>query len=167
MNADAAKTAAQIYAQDFEHEVPTTVKVLQSIPESNLNYRPDDKSRTGLGLCRHLALEDVWLLDGVASGSYKPVPDDSDACGLMTPAQCSEHYSREMRKALERIKALSGEDLARQVELFGVYKMPAVAYLSMALRHSIHHRGQLTSYVRAMGGKVPQIYGPSADTTPA
>jgi uncharacterized damage-inducible protein DinB len=42
-----------------------------------------------------------------------------------------------------------------------------IGYLSMALRHSIHHRGQLSSYARAMGGKVPQIYGPSADTTRA
>lgn len=165
MNPDAAKTAAQIYVRDFESEIPTTVKVLQSIPESNLGYRPDDKSRTGLQLCRHLALEDPWLLDGVAAGSYKPIPDDSDACGLMTPAQCAERYSREMGKALERVKALSGEELARNVELF-TYNMPAIAYLSMALRHSVHHRGQLSAYVRAMGGKVPGIYGPSADTPP-
>jgi uncharacterized damage-inducible protein DinB len=167
MNADAAKTAAQIYVQDFEYEVPTTVNVLKSIPESNLGYRPDDKSRTGLGLCRHITLEDAWLLDGVISGSYKPVPDDSDACGLMSPAQCAERYDRQMREAFERIRGLSGEELARSVELFGVYKMPAVAYLSMALRHSVHHRGQLSSYVRAMGGKVPPIYGPTADTAHA
>jgi uncharacterized damage-inducible protein DinB len=69
-----------------------------------------------------------------------------------------------MRSVLQRIKKLSGEELTRQIELFGVYRMPAVGYLSMALRHSIHHRGQLSSYARAMGGKVPQIYGPSADT---
>jgi uncharacterized damage-inducible protein DinB len=165
MNADAARTAARIYVQDFEYEVPTTVRVLQSIPDTNLAYRPDDKSRTGLALCRHIALEDPWLLDGIAAGSYKPVPDDSDACGLMTPAQCADRYSTEMGKAFERIKGLSGEELARPVALF-TYNMPAIAYLSMALRHSVHHRGQLTSYVRAMGGKVPGIYGPSADTPP-
>jgi uncharacterized damage-inducible protein DinB len=165
MNADAAKTAAAIYVRDFESEVPTTIRVLRSIPETNLTYRPDDKSRTGLQLCRHIALEDPWLLEGVASGAYKPVPDDSDACGLLTPSQCAERYEAEMRKALDRVKALSGEDLAREVPLF-TYNMPAVAYLSMAVRHSVHHRGQLSAYVRAMGGKVPGIYGPSADTPP-
>jgi hypothetical protein len=84
MNADTAKTAAQIYVQDFESEVPTTIALLQSIPGSNLSYTPDAKSRTGLGLCRHLVLNDLWLLDGVASGSFKPLPDDSDDCELMT-----------------------------------------------------------------------------------
>jgi uncharacterized damage-inducible protein DinB len=167
MNADAAKTAAQIYLQEFESEVPTTVRLLQSIPASNLSYAPDPKSKTGLALCRHLVLNDLWLLDGVASGSYKPVPDASDACGLMTPADCAEHYAREMGSALQRIQKRTNEELARDIELFGVYKMPAVGYLSMALRHSIHHRGQLSSYARAMGGKVPPIYGPSADSASA
>jgi uncharacterized damage-inducible protein DinB len=68
--------------------------------------------------------------------------------------------------ALERIKELSGEALARPIALFG-FNMPAVGYMSLALRHSIHHRGQLSSYARAMGGKVPSIYGPSADTAKA
>jgi uncharacterized damage-inducible protein DinB len=167
MNADAAKTAAQIYLKDFESEVPTTVSLLQAIPASHLSYKPDAKSSTGLGLCRHLVLNDLWLLDGVASGSYKPLPDASDVCGLMTPADCAAHYDREMRSALQRIRERSGEELASEIELFGVYKMPAVAYLSMALRHSIHHRGQLSAYTRAMGGKVPPIYGPSADSASA
>ncbi|HEX6315597.1 MAG TPA: DinB family protein [Gemmatimonadaceae bacterium] len=167
MNASAAKTAAQIYLQDFESEIPTTVRLLQSIPASNLSYAPDAKSKTGLALCRHLVLNDLWLLDGVASGSYKPVPDASDACGLMTPADCAAHYAREMPSALQRIQERADEELARDIGLFGVYKMPAVSYLSMALRHSIHHRGQLSSYARAMGGKVPAIYGPSADSAEA
>jgi uncharacterized damage-inducible protein DinB len=64
---------------------------------------------------------------------------------------------------LEQVKAMTPEQLATEVDFFGVMKMPAVGLLSMALRHSIHHRGQLSSYLRAMGGKVPGIYGPSAD----
>lgn len=163
MNADTARAAAQIYLQDFESEVPTTVRLLRSIPGSNLGYRPDAKARTGLALCRHIVLNDLWFLDGVASGSFRPEPDDSDACGLTAPAECADHYNREAPSALQRIKALSGEDLARQIDLFS-YKMPAVAYLSLALRHSIHHRGQLSAYARAMGGKLPSIYGPSADS---
>jgi uncharacterized damage-inducible protein DinB len=44
-----------------------------------------------------------------------------------------------------------------------LYNFPAVAYLSIMSRHSIHHRGQLAAYLRPMGGKVPNIYGGSAD----
>jgi hypothetical protein len=142
MNAAAAKTAAQIYLQDFEFEIPITLSLLQSIPANNLDYKPDAKSKTGLALCRHLVLNDLWLLDGVASGSYEPVPDASDACALMTPTDCAEHYAREMRSMLQRIRERTDEELARDIELFGVYKMPAVGYLSMALRHSIHHRSR-------------------------
>jgi uncharacterized damage-inducible protein DinB len=46
----------------------------------------------------------------------------------------------------------------------GYWQLPAVQFLSLAVKHSVHHRGQLSAYLRAMGGKVPGIYGPSADT---
>ncbi len=64
---------------------------------------------------------------------------------------------------VEKVKALSGEHLAKEISLMGVFNMQAIDFLSLMVRHSIHHRGQLSAYLRAMGGKVPQIYGPSAD----
>ena len=66
--------------------------------------------------------------------------------------------------ALDRIRALSGEELTQVIDLFGMVQAPRVNFLAMALKHSIHHRGQLSSYLRAMGGTVPEIYGPTADT---
>ena len=59
---------------------------------------------------------------------------------------------------------MSGEQLVGSIDLLGMIQMPALNFLSMAVKHSVHHRGQLSSYLRAMGGKVPGIYGPSADT---
>ena len=81
MDVSAAKTAAAMYLKDFEFEVFITVRLLESIPATNLDYKPDAKSNTGLALCRHLVLNDLWLLDGAAAGSYNPVPDASDAAG--------------------------------------------------------------------------------------
>jgi uncharacterized damage-inducible protein DinB len=49
------------------------------------------------------------------------------------------------------------------VDFFGMMKQPTVAYLGIANNHGIHHRGQLAAYLRAMGSKVPSIYGGSAD----
>ena len=57
-----------------------------------------------------------------------------------------------------------GEELLRPVNMFGAFEMPAVEFVSLALRHSVHHRGQLRAYLRAAGSKVPSMYGPSADT---
>jgi uncharacterized damage-inducible protein DinB len=82
----------------------------------------------------------------------------------MTPQDAIARYNEKIPPAMERVRALSGEHLAGQIDMMGFLQMPAVNFLSLAVKHSVHHRGQLSSYLRAMGGKVPGIYGPSADT---
>ena len=58
---------------------------------------------------------------------------------------------------------MPAEKLAATVDFFGMMQMPNVTYLGFANNHSVHHRGQLAAYLRAMGSKVPAIYGDSAD----
>ena len=142
----------------------TPANVIGAVPGANLGYKPDEKSRTALELCRHIVLEDEWLLNGVADGAIPEPPDQSDATGLMTPVECVEYYDSKLPAAVERVRNLSGDDLVRTLDLMGIIVMPAVAFLGMAVRHSVHHRGQLATYLRPMGGAVPSIYGPSADT---
>ena len=113
---------------------------------------------------RHIALEDEWLLNCIANGVFTPPPDDSDACGIMSPADAIVRYEKHVPGALDRVRAMSGEQLANVIDLFGMVQAPGVNFLAMAIKHSVHHRGQLSTYLRAMGGKVPGIYGPSADT---
>ncbi|MBM3749564.1 MAG: hypothetical protein FJW21_00075 [Acidimicrobiia bacterium] len=60
--------------------------------------------------------------------------------------------------------AASPDDLTRIVDFFGMMQMPAVSHFSLTNNHSIHHRGQLSAYLRAMGSKVPDIYGSSGDS---
>jgi uncharacterized damage-inducible protein DinB len=164
MSPEEAKTVAAFLAADFEHEMQTTKRVLAAVPDSHLDYQPDAKSKTGIGLVRHITLEDEWLLNSIADGVFNPPPDDSDACGIMTPAQAVSQYEERMPAALARVRSMSGEQLSGVIDLFGMIQMPAVNFLSLAMKHSVHHRGQLSSYLRAMGGSVPGIYGPSADT---
>ena len=59
---------------------------------------------------------------------------------------------------------MSGEQLTQVLDLLGLMQAPAIGWLSMAVKHSVHHRGQLSTYLRPMGGAIPGIYGPSADT---
>jgi len=91
-------------------------------------------------------------------------PDDSDACGVMNGVDGAVRYQESVSAALNRVRAMSGDQLVKIIDLMGMIQMPAVNLLSMAIKHSVHHRGQLSSYIRAMGGSVPGIYGPSADT---
>ena len=164
MNSNEAKTVAEFLIADLENEIQTTLRVLAAVPNAHLDYRPDPKSKTALGLVRHIALEDEWLLNCVANGEFTPPPDDSDACGIMNPADAVARYKEKVPAALNRVRALSGDRLASVLDVLGMIQAPAVNLLAMAVKHSIHHRGQLSTYLRPMGGQVPGIYGPSADT---
>jgi uncharacterized damage-inducible protein DinB len=164
MDLKEAKTVADFLIADFENEMQTTLRVIEAVPNGNLDYRPESKSKTALGLVRHIVLEDEWLLNCIANGAFTPPPDDSDACSIMNPAGAVARYKEKIPAALDRVRAIPGEKLTNVIDLFGMIQAPRVNFLAMAAKHSVHHRGQLSTYLRPMGGQVPGIYGPSADT---
>jgi len=167
MNSTEAKIIADYLLGNFEVEMKTTVGVLAAVPNDKLAYQPDSLAKSGIGLIRHIVLEDEWLLNSIADGQFNPPPDDSDACGIMTPADGVAQYQAKLPAALARVRAMSPEQLTRVIDLFGMLQLPAVDFIALALKHSVHHRGQLSSYIRPMGGRVPSIYGPSANTAAA
>ena len=164
MNSNETKNVADFLIADLEIEMKTTLRVLAAVPDGDLGYRPDDKSKTALGLLRHLTIEDEWLLNSIADGAFAAPPDDSDLCGIMNSADAVARYKEKVPAALERVRAMTGDQLANVIDLFGMIQMPGVNFLALTTKHSVHHRGQLSPYLRPMGGKVPGIYGPSADT---
>jgi uncharacterized damage-inducible protein DinB len=164
VDSNQAKTVADFLTADFENEMQTTLRVLGAIPNGDLDYRPDPKSKTALGLVRHIALEDEWLLNCIANGEFTPPPDDSDACGIMNPADAVARYKEKASIALDRVRAMPGEKLTNVIDLLGMIQAPGINFLAMSIKHSVHHRGQLSTYLRPMGGKIPGIYGPSGDT---
>jgi uncharacterized damage-inducible protein DinB len=164
MDFNETKTVADFLAADFEYEMRTTLRVIEAAPNEHLDYQPDSKSKTALGLIRHIVLEDEWLLNSIANGAFAPPPDDSDACGIMSPADAAARYREKVPAALNRVRAMTGEQLSAVIDLLGMIQMPGVNFLALAAKHSVHHRGQLSTYLRPMGGKVPGIYGPSGDT---
>jgi uncharacterized damage-inducible protein DinB len=166
MRPEDAKVTAEFLLSMLEHEVKTTAGVFAAVPADRLTYQPDQKSKSALGLLRHLVLEDEWILNAVADGRFAPMPDDSDVCRIMTPTDAVGFYNERIPRAIGRVRALSPDALVRPIDFFG-NMLPAVVILSIMVRHSIHHRGQLSTYLRPMGGKVPPIYGPSADTQAA
>jgi len=158
MHADQAKAVAQVLGQQLQMEWMTTVKVLEAIPEDKKNWKPDDKARSAWDLAVHLASSDVWFLDGVMNQQFgKP-----EGPAVKTIAELVAWYKAAFPQKLENILALDGAKLATVVDFHGM-KMPAANYLVFCAVHGAHHRGQLATYLRPMGSKVPSIYGGSAD----
>jgi uncharacterized damage-inducible protein DinB len=165
MTADQAKAIAEYYANIMDNEGRTTTKVLKAVPDDRREYRPDEKSRTAWELAKHVATGDLWFIDSICDASFVWDPEGEKTLneGLNTMQDVVEFYKREFPKRIERLRTTSGEQLLKEADFFGIVKQPAIMFLGMANNHGIHHRGQLASYLRAMGSKVPSLYGGSAD----
>jgi uncharacterized damage-inducible protein DinB len=104
------------------------------------------------------------FLEGILSGAFGQSPEKPEE--VRTPEQISAWYSQKMSAAIEKLSAWTPEEAARILDFHGFLQAPAAGIVTVAVNHSIHHRGQLSAYLRPMGGKVPAIYGPSADENP-
>jgi len=143
-------------------EVETTKRVLAAIPDARKDYRPDPNARTAWELGWHLANTDVQFMEGIADLEFK-MAARSEMEKPKNVAELVEWYDKNMKRSAERVRSLSGEQLATPVNFMGVFNMPAAFYLAFLNNHSIHHRGELATYLRPMGSKVPTIYGGSYD----
>jgi uncharacterized damage-inducible protein DinB len=159
MTPDQARAVANTVGQQLQNEWMTTYKVLAAVPNAERDYKPDANGRSAWELATHMAGADVWFLDGVLNGKFAEPNETAPAPDI---AGVAEWYKKEFPNRLERVLALPDQKLTQIVDFFGM-KMPAVQYMLFALVHMVHHRGQLSSYLRPMGGKVPSIYGGSYD----
>jgi uncharacterized damage-inducible protein DinB len=141
-------------------EAECTKKVIAAVPDAKSDYRPDPNARTAKELAWHLANTDVQFLDGIAELNFKM---DNPEHKPQTSAEVVAWYSDNMKRGLERIATMSAEQLMTPIDFFGVFNLPAAFYLGFLNNHSIHHRGELATYLRPMGSKVPSIYGGSYD----
>jgi uncharacterized damage-inducible protein DinB len=78
-------------------------------------------------------------------------------------AELVRWYDENMARGSERVQKLSGEQLVAPIDFLGAFHLPGAFYLAFLNNHSIHHRGQLATYLRPMGAKCPAIYGGSYD----
>jgi uncharacterized damage-inducible protein DinB len=161
-----ASLLLQTYLSALRAEQPVTQRIIEAIPAAKSDYKPDAVSKSALDLAWHVVGSEKMFLDGVLSGTF-----DFSAMGkpaeITTPEQMSAWYTQMFEEKTAQIENLSPEQLSGILDFGGIFQLPAVAYLEVSLKHSIHHRGQLSMYLRPMGAKVPSIYGPSYDTAHA
>jgi uncharacterized damage-inducible protein DinB len=150
----------------LKSESRTTKSVLAAVPNSNLDYRPDSCAKTAIELVRHIAVSENRFLECVSTGIYdttSPALPDS----ITAPADIAAWYEQSFARNFAAVSKLSGEQLIKMVDFRGMFERPAYFFLQLCLVHSVHHRGQLSTYLRPMGSKVPAIYGESYDSAEA
>lgn len=164
MTPEQAKFLLEFTLPTLKRETATTAKVIAATPDAHLDYRPSDRCMPAGELLWHIAGVDVMFLEGILNGAFGNGPEKPE--GVNSPAQISAWYAETMSAAIEKLSAYTPEEAGRILDFHGFLQAPAAGIVTFAVGHSIHHRGQLSSYIRPMGGKVPSIYGPSADENP-
>src|ERR1035438_3844565 len=144
----------------FKNEAEITKKVIAAVPDAKSDYRPDPNARTAKELACHLANTDIQFLDGIADLKFNMETPEHKP---QTSAEVVKWYDENMKRGAARVAAMTPEQLMTPINFFNVFNLPAVLYLGFLNNHSIHHRGELTTYLRPMGSKVPSIYGGSYD----
>jgi uncharacterized damage-inducible protein DinB len=156
--------ASALPALNAEH--PLTKRVIAAIPADKADYRPDPIVRSAIDLAWHIVASETRFLEAVASGAFD-FSGSTRPESIRTPADVVDWYSERFAKDVDRLKTMTGDQLMKIIDFRGIFQFPSVLYVQVGLNHSIHHRGQLSTYLRPMGAKVPSIYGESYDAREA
>lgn len=152
---------------EFDHEMGTTRRLLERVPDGSLGWKPHDKSRSMAGLATHLASLPHWASVILTSDAFDLSAAPRAQSDKASSAAILEAFDAETKQSRPLLDKTDAELTARwTLRRNGqeIFTMPRIAaFRTFVLYHSVHHRGQLSVYLRLNGIDVPAIYGPSAD----
>ncbi len=146
-----------LFTTFWAKESQTTRRVFARIPEGS-RYRPDPKSRTAQEIAWQIVCEEKMLIEALETGKVEWAPAAMPA----TMKEVLDAYVAQSDGLTLRWASLPTARWEGQLEFFGKQR-PASPMAWSFLFDIVHHRGQITTYLRPMGSKVPQVYGPSGD----
>jgi uncharacterized damage-inducible protein DinB len=156
----------EVFLPLLEREQARTRQVIEAIPETGRDYRPDPVSKSSLELAWHIVASEKRFLEAIVSGEFNFAPITRPDT-VRNGADIGRWYGDMIQAVLPRVRQMTPAQLTKSVDFRGIFQSPAVMFLQTMLNHSIHHRGQLSVYLRPAGGKVPAIYGESYDSAEA
>jgi uncharacterized damage-inducible protein DinB len=157
-------TNREFFIRCWEDEYPVFIKTFKAVPADKLDYRPHPNSRSAADLVWLQVVEKWCWMELLETGKINwKVPPPSMALDEMIAA-----YEKAHRALAPRLKAVDETSWHQKPTQFVVdgrvfFETSMGHMFWLGLFDAIHHRGQLTVYIRPTGGKVPAIYGPSAD----
>ena len=153
----------ELFVQRWESEQPAFGRVLRAVPGDKLDYRPHERSTRAGDLAWQLAVEQRVLSEMLERGECRWPTDPRPE----TIGQIVEAWDKSTEALRQRLRALDESRYAGTSTLVMEGAPPWNDTIGNMLWgflfDMVHHRGQLSSYLRPMGGRVPAIYGPSAD----
>ncbi len=162
----------QSFLGEFDHELATTRKIISRIPDDKLGWKPHETSMTTGDLASHLAEMYTWGGATMKADELDLAPPGGQKWEAFKGKTTAEILARlDAGSASTKAAIAAATDDAVWMKTWTlksggqpIMSMPRVACIrSMVMNHIVHHRGQLSVYLRMMGISVPSIYGPSAD----
>ena len=150
----------------LKREHPLTRRVIEAIPDDKSDFKHDEVAKGAIDLAWHIVGAEHRFLDAVVTGVFD-VSKSSRPESIRTSTDVARWYGDTFARDTERVAAVPADQLVKIIDFRGLFQLPAVSFLQIGLGHSIHHRGQLSMYLRPMGAKVPSIYGESYDSAQA
>jgi uncharacterized damage-inducible protein DinB len=162
---------AHMLLPEFDHEMANTRRLLEVVPAPDREWRPHPKSWTLGDLASHIATLPLWARITIERSELDPGSPASASLQRVqftTVPELLEQFDRNVREARGALASASDEAMGEIWTLKSgaatVFAMPRVAVMrGFVLNHMIHHRGQLTVYLRLRDVPLPSIYGPTAD----
>ena len=157
----------QALKDEFEHEVKSTRKLLEAIPEKDLGYKPSPTSWTMGELAQHIATIYYWYVGTLTQNEYDVSADKLERGPTSDIKATLELFERNVEKARAALNSIAEENLqdpwtmkAGERTILGPFPRGTVAR-GFLFNHIYHHRGEMIVYLRATGNKVPGLYGPT------
>jgi uncharacterized damage-inducible protein DinB len=146
----------------LSEERETTRRILAAIPEDRCAYRPHADARSALELAWHIVNSEIWFLEGVIHGRFDSEQERMPRL-IRSIADVLDWEEKNVPGLIEELARIEHSRLSCPAECCGRSMRPVIEFLPVSMVHTSHHRGQLSVYLRAMGARVPSIYGGSAD----
>lgn len=142
-------------------ELQTTSKVVAAVPEGHMNYKPNEIKSPSLDAVLKNLIAEHGMYSKFLKGETVQNPM-ADVPEFTTVAEASKIYDEKMHAFMAELEAAADDDLLQPFSMWGMNGSRADIILGL-MRDMIHHRGQLTVYIRLLDGKVPSVYGPTYD----
>jgi uncharacterized damage-inducible protein DinB len=163
----------QALLPEFDQEIKNTRECLSRVPDDKFDFKPHQKSGSMGWLANHVSQMTGWLAEMLVTDSFDVAPGGKNVeiPSAKTRAELLAMFDKSSAAARAALAKVTDEQLMKTWTLYQngatIFAMPRIAvYRGMILNHIIHHRGQLTVYLRLNNIAVPAIYGPSADENP-